>query len=83
MTKQAYNSNTAKSIGTMNLNVGKRRHIDSQVENMSQIMKEKPHNVCFSHAIILKNNTKISCCWIVDATITWKITNIYFHALIL
>jgi hypothetical protein len=70
MTNQAYNDITAKSMGTMNLNAGRSKHTISQAENMCQIIREKPQEVCFSHATRLKNNLKISGCWTVDATIT-------------
>jgi hypothetical protein len=70
MTNQAYNAITAKSMGTMNLNAGRSKHTISQAENMCQIIREKPQEVCFSHATRLKNNLKISGCWTVDATIT-------------
>jgi hypothetical protein len=70
MTNQASNAIIAKSMGTMDLNDGISKHISTQAEQLSQIMKEKPHMVCFSHATILKNNTKTYGCSIVDATIT-------------
>jgi hypothetical protein len=70
MTNQAYNAITAKSMGTMNLNAGRSKQTSSQAENMCQIIREKPQEVCFSHATRLKNNLKISGCWTVDATIT-------------
>jgi hypothetical protein len=70
MTNQAYNAITVRSLGTMNLNARRSKQIISQAEHMSQIMKEKPQMVCFSHATRLKNNIKISGCWTVDATIT-------------
>ena len=70
MKNQAYNVITAKSMGTMNLNVGRSKQINSQAEHISHIMKEKPPKVCFSHATRMKNIIKISCCWKVDATIT-------------
>jgi competence CoiA-like predicted nuclease len=70
MTNQAYNVITAKNMGTMNLNVGRRKQIISQAKNMCQIIREKPQKVCFSHAKRLKNNLKISDCWTVDASIT-------------
>jgi hypothetical protein len=70
MRNQAYNSITAKSMGTMNLNAGRSKQISSQVEHMCQIIREKPQEVCFSHATRLKNNPKISSCWTVDAAIT-------------
>jgi hypothetical protein len=70
MTNQAYNAITAKSMGTMNLNAGRSKHISSQAEHMCQIIREKPQEVCFSHATSLTNNPKISGCWTVDATIT-------------
>ena len=70
MTNQAFNATTAKSMGTMNLNVGRSKKISSQAEYMCQIIQERPQEVCFSHVTRLKNNIKISGCWIVDATIT-------------
>jgi hypothetical protein len=70
MTNQAYNDITAKSMGTVNLNAGRRKHISSQAEHMCQIIREKPREVCFSHATKLKNNLKISSCWKMDAAIT-------------
>ena len=66
----AYNDITKKCIGTMNLNVGRSKQINSQAEHISHIMKEKPQMVCFSHATRLKNNIKIVGCLTVDATIT-------------
>jgi hypothetical protein len=66
MKKQAYNTTTSKSIGTM----GRRKKITTQAEHMSQIMKEKPQMVCFSHATRLKNNTKTFGCWTMDVAIT-------------
>jgi hypothetical protein len=50
MTKQAYNAITAKSMGTMNLNVGRSKQISSQAEHMCQITREKPQEVCFLRA---------------------------------
>ena len=41
MKNQAYNAINAKNLGTMNLNVRRSKQIISQVEHMSQIMKEK------------------------------------------
>ena len=70
MTKQAYNAITAKSMGTMNLNAGRSKHISSQAEHMCQITREKTQEVCFSHVTRLNNNLKISSCWTVDAAIT-------------
>jgi transcriptional regulator of met regulon len=70
MTNQAYNAITVRILGTMNLNDKRSKQINSQAEHMSQIMKEKPQMVCFSHATRLKNNIKIFGCWTVDATIT-------------
>ena len=70
MKKQAYNAITTKRMGTMNLNVGRSKQISSQARQMCQIIQEKPQEVCFSHAIRLKNNLKISGCWTVDAAIT-------------
>jgi hypothetical protein len=70
MTNQAYNAITAKIMGTMNLNAGRSKQINSQAEHMCQIIREKPQEVCFSRATRLKNNLKIFGCWIVDATIT-------------
>jgi hypothetical protein len=70
MTKKAYNATTAKSMGTMDLNDRRSKQINTQEEHMSQIMKEKPQMVCFSHATRLKNDTKTFGCWTVDATIT-------------
>jgi hypothetical protein len=70
MKKQAYNAITAKNMGTMNLNAGRSRKIISQVENMCEIIREKPQKVCFSHVTSLKNILKIFVCWTVDATIT-------------
>jgi hypothetical protein len=70
MTKQAYNAIIAKSMGTMNLNAGRSKQINSQVEHMCQITWEKTQEVCFSHATRLNINLKISGCWTVDATIT-------------
>jgi hypothetical protein len=68
--KKAYNAITAKSMGTMNLNAGRNRQINSQAEHMCQITREKNQEVCFFRATRLKNNLKISGCWTVDATIT-------------
>jgi hypothetical protein len=62
MTKPAYNAITAKSMGTMNLNAGRSRQINSQEEHMCQVIWETPQEVCFSHAIKLNNNLKISGC---------------------
>jgi hypothetical protein len=70
MTNQASNAITAKNMGTMNLTVGRSKQINSQVENMCQIIQETPQEVCFSHATRLKNNLKISGCWTVAAAIT-------------
>jgi hypothetical protein len=70
MKNQAYNAITTKNMGTMNLNARRSRQIISQVENMCQIIQEKPQKVCFSHAKRLKNNLKISGCWTVDEKIT-------------
>ena len=70
MTNPAYNTITAKSMGTMNLNAGKSKQISSQVEHMCQITREKTQEVCFFHASKLKNNLKTSSCWTVDAAIT-------------
>jgi hypothetical protein len=70
MKNQAYNAITTKSMGTMNLNAGRSKQVSSQVEHMSQIIREKPQEVCFSHAIRLKNNLKISGCWTMDVVIT-------------
>ena len=70
MTKQAYNAITAKIMGTMNLNEGRSKQINTQAKHMSQIMKETPQMGCFSHVTKLKNNTRTSGCWTVDATIT-------------
>jgi hypothetical protein len=65
-------------MDTMNLNVGRSKHIITQGENLSQIMKETPMMGYFSHVRKLKNNTRTYGCWTVDATITWKVTHIYF-----
>jgi hypothetical protein len=70
MTNQAYNAITTKSMGTMNLNVGRSKKIRSQAKNMCQIIREKPQVVCFSRATKLKNNLKIFGCWTVDVAIT-------------
>jgi hypothetical protein len=70
MTKQAYNAITAKSMGTMNLNAGRSKQINSQAEHMFQITREKTQEVCFFRATRLNNNLNISGCWIVDAAIT-------------
>jgi hypothetical protein len=70
MTKQACNNITTKSMGTMNLNVGRSKKISSQREHMCQITQEKTQEVCFFRATRLNNNLKISGCWTVDATIT-------------
>jgi hypothetical protein len=70
MKNQAYNAITAKSMGTMNLNAGRSKHIISQAEHMCEIIQEKPQKVCFSHAKRLKNNLKISGCWTMDVEIT-------------
>jgi len=70
MTNQTYNVITSKSMGIMNLNSERSKQISSQAEHMSQIMKEKPQMVCFSHATKLKNNIKIYGCWTMVATIT-------------
>ena len=70
MTKQAYNFITTKSMSIMNLNAIRSKHINTQAEPMSQIMKETPQMGCFSHVTKLKNNTRTSGCWTVDATIT-------------
>jgi phosphate-selective porin len=69
MTNQAYNAIIEKSMGTMNLNAGRSKQINSQAEHMSQIIRETPQEVCFSHATRLKNNLKIYGCWTVDAAI--------------
>jgi hypothetical protein len=50
MTKQAYNAITAKSMGAMNLNVGRSKQISSQAEHMCQITRERPQEVCFLRA---------------------------------
>jgi hypothetical protein len=42
MRNQAYNAITAKSMGTMNLNAGRSKQINSQAEHMCQITREKP-----------------------------------------
>jgi hypothetical protein len=42
MTNQAYNVINAKSMGTINMNSGRSKKINSQAEHMYQIMKEKP-----------------------------------------
>jgi hypothetical protein len=70
MTKQAYNAITAKSMGTMNLNVGRSKHISSQAEHMCKITREKTQEVCFFRVTTLNINLKISGCWTVDASIT-------------
>ena len=70
MTKQAYNAITEKNMGTMNLNAGRSKQINSQAEHMCQITQEKTQEVCFSHATKLNNNLNISGCWIVDVAIT-------------
>jgi hypothetical protein len=70
MKKQAYNAITAKSMGTMNLNVGGSKQISSQAEHMCQITREKTQEVCFFRATRLNINLKISGCWIVDAAMT-------------
>jgi hypothetical protein len=70
MRNQVYNAITTRSMGTMNLNAERSKQINSQAEHMCQIIREKPQEVCFSHAIRLKNNLKISGCWTVDAAIT-------------
>jgi hypothetical protein len=70
MTKKSYNAITEKSMGTMNLNAGRRKHISSQAEHMCQITREKTQEVCFFRATKLNNNLKISGYWTVDATIT-------------
>jgi hypothetical protein len=54
MTKQAYNVITAKSMGTMNLNVERSNKINTQEEHMSQIMKETPQMGCFYHVTKLR-----------------------------
>ena len=70
MRNQAYNSITAKSMSTMNLNAGRSKKISSQAEHMCQITWEKTQEVCFFRAARLNNNLKISGCWTVDAEIT-------------
>jgi hypothetical protein len=70
MTKQAYNVITAKSMDTMNLNVGRSKHINSQAEHMCQITRENTQEVCFFRFTTLNNNLKIFGCWRVDAAIT-------------
>jgi hypothetical protein len=70
MRNQVYNAITARSMGTMNLNAERSKQINSQAKHMCQIIREKPQEVCFSHATRLKNNLKISGCWTVDAAIT-------------
>jgi hypothetical protein len=60
MTKQAYNAITTKSMGTMNLNAGRRKQIISQAEHMCQITGEKTQEVCFFRVTTLNNNLKIS-----------------------
>jgi hypothetical protein len=70
MTNQTYNVITSKIMGIMILNYGRSKQINSQAEHMSQIMKEKPQMVCFSHATKLKNNIKIYGCWTMVAIIT-------------
>jgi transcriptional regulator of met regulon len=62
MTNQAYNAITAKSMGTMNLNARRSTQISSRAKKMCQIIREKPQEVCFSHATRLKNNLKIYGC---------------------
>jgi hypothetical protein len=66
MTNLTYNAITVRILGTMNLNVGRIKQIISQIDHMSQIMKEKPQMVCFSHATRLKNNIHIFGRWIMD-----------------
>jgi hypothetical protein len=70
MRNQAYNSITAKSMGTMNLNAGRSKHISSQEEHMCQIKQEKTQEVCFFHVTTLNIDLKITGCWIVHAEIT-------------
>jgi hypothetical protein len=70
MRNQTYNSITTRSMGTMNLNVGRSKQISSQEEHMRQITLEKTQEVCFFRATRLKNNLKIFGCWTVDAAIT-------------
>ena len=70
MRNQAYNAITAKSMGTMNLNVGRSKQISSQAKHMCQITWEKTQEVRFFRSTRLNNNLKISGCWTVDATIT-------------
>jgi hypothetical protein len=70
MKNPTFNVFIEKSMGTMNLNVGRRRQINSEAENMCQITREKTQEVCFSHATKLNNNLKISSCWTVDVAIT-------------
>jgi hypothetical protein len=70
MTNPTFNVFIAKSMGITNLNAGRSRQISSQAEHMCQIIWETPQEVCFSHAIKLNNNLKISGCWTVDAAIT-------------
>jgi hypothetical protein len=60
MRNQPYNAITTKNMGTVNLNAGRSNQINSQVEHMCQIIREKPQEVCFSHARRLKNNLKIT-----------------------
>jgi hypothetical protein len=60
MINQAYNAIIAKSMGTMNLNVGRSKQIISQAEHMCQIIRETRQEVCLSHATKLNNNLKIS-----------------------
>jgi hypothetical protein len=62
LTKQAYNAITAKSIGTMNLNAGRSKQINTQAEHISQIMKKTPLMGCFSHVTKLKKNIRTSGC---------------------
>jgi hypothetical protein len=83
MKNRTYNSITTKIMDTLDLNSRRSKKIISQEEHMTQIMKEKPQMVCFSYATRLNNNIKISGFSTVVATITWKVTKIYSHALIL
>jgi hypothetical protein len=62
MRNQAFNAITAKSMGTMNMNVGISKHIISHAEHMCQITREKTQEVCFFRVTTLNNNLKISSC---------------------
>ena len=62
LTNPTFNVFIAKSMGTMNLNAGRSRQISSLAEQMCQITRKKPQEVCFSHATKLNNNLKISGC---------------------